>query len=70
MDNKQREFTEQNEFTDLIEFIQIQLGIELQPFQVAYLKHLIDENSIYMSGKSIGKTALWKKYLEFKRIYG
>ena len=68
MDNKQQEFTKQTEFTDLMEFIEISFGIELQPFQVAYLKHLIDDNSVYVGGNHAGKTVLWEKYLEFKRI--
>lgn len=70
MDDKEQQFIEQNEFTDLVEFIQIQFGIELQPYQQAYLKHLINnKNSICVSGRSAGKTALWEKYMEFKEKY-
>lgn len=55
-----------SEFTDLVEFIEIQFGIELQPYQKAYLKHLISENSVHVAGRNAGKTALWEKYVEFK----
>lgn len=64
MDDKEQEFI------DLIEFIQTQFDIELQPYQQAYLKHLINnKNSIYTGGANMGKTALLEKYLEFKKQY-
>jgi hypothetical protein len=60
----------QQEFTDLLEFIEMSFGITLQKYQIEYLRHLIEKNSVFVSGRNMGKTALLEKYLEFKKIFG
>lgn len=58
------------EFSDLVEFIHYQYGIELQPYQIAYLKYLLNEdNYVHVSGRNSGKTFLLEKYMEFKKKY-
>lgn len=58
------------EFIDLVEFIQTQFGIELQPYQIQYLKYLLNNDRyIFTNGQNIGKTFLLEKYMEFKKRY-
>jgi len=61
--------TKQQEFTELVEFIEVQFGIKLQPYQKVYLKYLVDNQQIYLGGRQVGKTALFEKYIEFKKLY-